>query len=551
MRSSVRYLAVPVISAVAISILAAPLVAKASCPSVSQVAAVKAPLRFQETHSSVTSLNKALSCLGYLASVPSSKTLGAVSAAALKKFYAASNVALVVRTQRKAIVFNALAKKALIARIRAIAISKPEPDPVPTSTAGASPSNSPAPYVYALPQEYVQMFAGADWVQSPKLSSGFKTGQVVFDFFSDLYARSYVNSTIESAQQIGAGWFVYENYNTHLSLEPPKLGPMPMALIPQNEHDYQFREASDEELASMISKIHQKGLKFALFSSVNFDGLSREKYGLAQIVVDDIAKGEQRFEALGDAYSNLSTRTAAVSKFWDDWFQTYGDFIVHQADVAQKNGVELLGIGQQLGVAIRTEHADHWKALVDRVRQHYKGEITYSAYASPNNLFSFADWSLLDVATVMFGDNGWTAPNASTKSVAELRNQLASVLAESYKPIFTTYGKKVILQTSLQSATTQEWFEPGPSFWFGTGPPVSTHAKIVKDLDVQARLYEALFQVVKDESWVDGIFAWGYWWKDDLTTLKVPGDSAFDKSPNLRDKPASAIFKKWSAGIGA
>jgi hypothetical protein len=116
------------------------------------------------------------------------------------------------------------------------------------------------------------------------------------------------------------------------------------------------------------------------------------------------------------------------------------------------------------------------------------------------------------------------------------------VLNASYKPAATRYNKKVLLIEYFQSATTQEWFE--------SGPPVSMHSYIVKDLLVQAKLSEALFQAVQNQSWVDGILTWSYWWKDDLTNQILPGDAAFDKSSNVRDKPAGEIFKRWSTGIG-
>lgn len=408
--------------------------------------------------------------------------------------------------------------------------------PIATKPTALPSPAAPKPFEYQLPAEYKTIFAGSDWVQSPKPSNGMYFGHYLFDYFSDYYSKNFVDSTLESVKKSGVGWTGFYNFYTYSSLEPPKLIPYQL----QSGRDMSDKcciTATDAELTSMIKKAHAEGLKFELLSSVNFDALSPSDYvtaGVDRQAVSD--KAEQRLQDLGAALSNP---TPAVTKFWDDWFQTYGDYLAHQADIAQSNGVEMLSIGQQLGPVTNSANADRWRALITRVREHYKGPLTYGALEGKGfgEAVGFPVWPELDTISMVLGG---LAPATKGQSLAQIRDAFKVVLDERYKPIATQYGKKIILLTYFQAATTQEWFEPAPL--------AGGHAFITKDQLAQAKLYEALFQTIQSEDWVAGVFSMGYFYKDDLTYLFLPGDSAFDKSANVRDQPAMEIIRRWAQG---
>jgi hypothetical protein len=384
--------------------------------------------------------------------------------------------------------------------------------------------------------EYQKIFSGADWIQSPKLANNLFVGHYLFDYFSNNFAK-LIEPTFSSVKNTGAGWIAFYNFYTYSSIEPPKLIPYQLQAGFDPTSDLCCITASDAQLVSMIKSAHEKGLKFALLTSTSFDGLVSFEFlnagGDRQPFSD---KAEARIEELGAALSNP---TPAVTKFWDDWFQTYGDYILHQADIAQNNGVEMLSIGQQLGAATNPALADRWRALITKVRGHYKGPITYGALEGKGfgEAAGFPVWPELDVISMVLGG---LAPATTGQSVSQIRDAMTLVLNESYKPIAVKEGKKVILLTYFQSATTQDWFEPAP---LNGG-----HGFITMDLLAQAKLYEALFQAINNQTWISGVFAMGYWWKDDLTNLFLPGDSAFDKSANVRNKPAMEIIKRWASG---
>jgi len=413
----------------------------------------------------------------------------------------------------------------------------PTPSPSSSSTKATPTSTSTptvtteTPYIYQLPATFAQIFAGSDYEQSPKLPPEAAIGHTIFDYFSDAFSKKYPLPTIDSIISSGVGWVAFDNYITYLSLEPPVVGPFPTPIFPE----YAMREASDAELTAMIKRAHSAGLKFALFSELNWNGLSAQTAGVTTGLLNDQAKAEKRLRELADALANP---TPAVIKFWDDWFASYEKFVIHQADIAQSNGVEMLAIGKQLGPVIAYENLSRWKSLIVKARDHYKGTLVYVASEGKDwsEANSFPVWADLDAIVMTVGNQ---SPATTGRTVSQIQKDMKVMLDEKFKPLATQYGKKVFLLTYFQAATTQEWFE--------AGPVTGGHGYITQDQLAQAKLYEALFQTIRNETWIGGVFTWGYWWRNDLQTLITPGDSAVDKSSNVRNQPAMEIIKKWSA----
>lgn len=381
---------------------------------------------------------------------------------------------------------------------------------------------TPTPLVYVLPPEELQIFSGPGWEQAPSLPPGFMMGNTFMDVYGNEQFNHYLDTTIASMETTGANWVIYGNFWSYHSLDPPIIAPFP--------DRFGFRDATAEEIEIMAEKVHQQGMKFALIMELNWDVLagSWESWEKAQRVTRE----SQQF--LEDKSMNTEENTA----YWDSWFESYTAFALDQAAVAQAADVDMLVIGQQLNGAVVAGNIDRWKTLIAKVREVYDGPISYAAYT--NQYLTQADSFPYEDADyiIIYYYNGIS--ELEQPGLEELRESFEYFNDTQFEPLSRRYGKPVIFLTPFQSrdfGARQEWFEPS-----APAPEVG------QDLLIQAKMYEAFFQSIQDEDWVAGVWTWGYWWRDDFIDSQ-PGDSSYEKSSTIRNKPAMWIFQKWARGV--
>ena len=62
---------------------------------------------------------------------------------------------------------------------------------------------------------------------------------------------------------------------------------------------------------------------------------------------------------------------------WEDWWKSYGDYILHMADIAQESKAEVFMVGSEL-ISLEQQD-DKWARLIKQVREHVTGFLSYSA----------------------------------------------------------------------------------------------------------------------------------------------------------------------------
>ncbi len=201
---------------------------------------------------------------------------------------------------------------------------------------------------------------------------------------------------------------------------------------------------------------------------------------------------------------------------WKIWWSSYQRFILHYAKLSQEHGIELLAVGSEL---VSTEvQGEQWRALIKKVREVYRGELTYSANWDHFEPVQF--WDALDVV-------GLTAYHELSDESSPTEEQLVEgwsgffqklsfwARPRGYKYMFTEIG-----YPTHDKAAHHPWD------YTAKGDP---------NLDLQWLLFRAMYRVWHGDERLSGIFVWNWF---------GPG-GADDSGYSPRGKPSEQVLRYW------
>ena len=261
----------------------------------------------------------------------------------------------------------------------------------------------------------------------------------------------------------------------------------------------------------------------------------------------------------GDAVTPFSTIfqvPATKTSFWTAFFAAYRARVLEKAAIARDLGIEYLAVGFNQSYLSRLD-ASLWQNLVRDVRAlGYTGKVMYVAdVGMPINFHELASASaefpaLFDMIGFKFS-TGVTAAKGEVLSNAQPRARMRTDLRVAFDRINTLLsasGRPYFLMPSFPSvhgaASVREYIEPCL-----VCNPVA--ASYTRDYMQQADLYQAMAEVINErpgDARIAGLVSWGYLWHDDYSragNFSAANSAAFDKSANVRDKPAEAVLKWW------
>jgi hypothetical protein len=158
-------------------------------------------------------------------------------------------------------------------------------------------------------------------------------------FDTELSSRA-IRTELESIQALGANTISLPIYWYQQDVTSHEIRPYPEAGFDPVRYDDLVRTA--------IHQAHGVGLGVLLMPVVQLEQTGKGKW-----------------------------RGALQPVSWDLWFQSYEHFLLHYARLAQEEEVTLFSVGSELSSS--EVHVTRWRALIDRVRAIYRGELTYSA----------------------------------------------------------------------------------------------------------------------------------------------------------------------------
>jgi hypothetical protein len=224
------------------------------------------------------------------------------------------------------------------------------------------------------------------------------------------------------------------------------------------------------------------------------------------------------------------------------WFANYKALLLRYAAMAASNHVEMFSVGCELESMVADRYRDQWLDIIHAVRQVYKGPIVYARAG----LGEVAFWDAVDYIGIDAYD---PLSDARHPSVAELAAGWTTISAnpwvasqehyhspmQNYRALWERYHKPVVFTEIGYKSVAGDASRPGDWKWDG---PV--------DLQVQARAYEAFFEVWSRQStWVKGAFLWN--WEPAVH----PELSAYGaKGYTPQNKPAEQVIARWYQRIG-
>ena len=217
------------------------------------------------------------------------------------------------------------------------------------------------------------------------------------------------------------------------------------------------------------------------------------------------------------------------------WFQSYTQFILHYAQIAQEEGVELYCMGTEFKTISGAANRDRWVAVINAIRGAYGGPLTYAANATfPAD--EFTSVSFWDQINIIGLDGYFTLTDQNNPTLAQLisawtSNRFGENIVAAVQNFASSRQKPVIFTEIGYKSTDGTNREP----WnFGLSGAVDTAE--------QRDCYQAAFTVWSQQSsWMRGFFWWAW---------PVPPPAANDGDYNPRSKPAETVLRTWQGPGG-
>ncbi len=240
--------------------------------------------------------------------------------------------------------------------------------------------------------------------------------------------------------------------------------------------------------------------------------------------------------------------------WWNSWFDQYTNFAVHFADLAEKQGIDMLVLGGEWlspalpggklangnpsGVPADSEL--RWQEILAEVESHFSGTIAWSMALPPSGeipgYFQYIDQIHLNWSPSLQSDQSSAQDDFTALAEQSLEGEINEFWSAWLKP----EDKLIILRIAYPSVSgwnsdcdTSENETCYDIYEFTNPAPYLPNLKT--DLDEQAKAYTAFLSAISKINWISGVISWGYYAPVVL----------HDKSISIHGKPAEEILQHW------
>lgn len=210
--------------------------------------------------------------------------------------------------------------------------------------------------------------------------------------------------------------------------------------------------------------------------------------------------------------------------YWEKWFKSYTNFLVHYAELAEELECEMFCVGCEM---VKTEsQTARWTETIARVREVYSGPLIYNANHGKEEGVEWFD-QVDVIGTSAYYPVG-SVPGDTEANMIEkwkpVRDKMERLHKKFNKPIvFVEIGCR-----SAHGCATMPW-----DFM---------HKALPFDEEEQANFYSSVLKVFYDQPWFSGFFWWD--WSVNLYPLEAAKENrGFD----IYGKKAGDVLKEWYA----
>ena len=212
----------------------------------------------------------------------------------------------------------------------------------------------------------------------------------------------------------------------------------------------------------------------------------------------------------------------------DRFFAGYTAWIVHQAELAERSGVDLFCVGLEYAELEHLE--DRWRAVIAAVREVYGGPVTYAANWDRIDEVPF--WDALDAVGVQ-AYFPLVAEGNGDPSDADLRAGWERIRAE-LRGVAERTGRPVLLTELGYPRSTNAAVEPwvsGDEPWLLDPNPDPVPGDDEAGARLKARCLAVALEAVAAEPAVRGVFLWKWF----------PTPRRLDSEFHLQNPPTTAV----------
>lgn len=242
---------------------------------------------------------------------------------------------------------------------------------------------------------------------------------------------------------------------------------------------------TDEELVNMVTYAKEYGLKVFLKPTVN------------------CRNGTWR------AHINFFDEDVPCEPKWHCWFQSYTDFQLHYAEIAEKTGCEMFIAGCEMVQSERREA--EWRKLIADIRTVYNGPVSYNTDKYQEHNVKW--WDAVDVIS----SSGYYPINDWENQL----DRIEKVVKKFDKPFF--FAECGCMSTKGSSLTPNDWTLYGDV-----------------DLQEQADWFQSMFAAAGKRDFVKGFAIW------DWSARQYPAAAAGKHSGyDIYAKPAEKVVAEF------